>query len=446
MDHFLFRIGKTDNPIVFPRTGNYSEDLLYEYKNGSLFLSHRAAGADSFRYSTNWGSTWSDWERYTGENTTLKHQKWTGTKIQQWEGKHVMVQYWGKMIGSSDHMQQGDLGHRKTRRYPHMFVHGSFNEYGYDSGLASRMYQDEQGLWSYDFMAEWPTEWQANVWGVTPSGKPDLTRAFGDVDNDTVLDLLSPVSLLKNVVWLTEHPDSPHLAYRIKISDADLRYYLAPTGSRLSQILLFTLLAVMPILSALLVMCAYRQAFYDVKFNRMGQREKHSLHPATIVRGFRFDKWVARKLLVPIEKIKNTLHWATIKENRTMEGTSFASQPRRTVLIATLEYDIEDWGIRVKIGGLGVMAQLMSKHLQHEDLVWVVPCVGGINYPIDQRAKGMTITVLGVQYTIQVQYHHVHPNITYVLLDADIFRKQTKQEPYPRRMDDMESAIFYSAW
>ena len=34
---------------------------------------------------------------------------------------------------------------------------------------------------------------------------------------------------------------------------------------------------------------------------------------------------------------------------------------RQRVLIATVEYDIEDWAIKVKIGGLGVMAQLMGK-------------------------------------------------------------------------------------
>lgn len=27
-----------------------------------------------------------------------------------------------------------------------------------------------------------------------------------------------------------------------------------------------------------------------------------------------------------------------------------------------MEYDIEDWAIKVKIGGLGVMAQLMGKN------------------------------------------------------------------------------------
>lgn len=44
-----------------------------------------------------------------------------------------------------------------------------------------------------------------------------------------------------------------------------------------------------------------------------------------------------------------------------------------------------------------------------------------------------------------MQYHVVR-NITYVLLDAPVFRKQSKSEPYPPRMDDVESAIYYSAW
>lgn len=60
-------------------------------------------------------------------------------------------------------------------------------------------------------------------------------------------------------------------------------------------------------------------------------------------------------------------------------------------------------------------------------------------------AYPMDVTILGQKYEIAVQYHMLH-NITFVLLDAPIFRKQTKADPYPARMDDLESAIFYSAW
>jgi alpha-1,3-glucan synthase len=57
----------------------------------------------------------------------------------------------------------------------------------------------------------------------------------------------------------------------------------------------------------------------------------------------------------------------------------------------------------------------------------------------------MDIMILGQKYDILVQYHTFN-NITFVLLDAPIFRKQTRADPYPARMDDLESAIFYSAW
>ena len=80
----------------------------------------------------------------------------------------------------------------------------------------------------------------------------------------------------------------------------------------------------------------------------------------------------------------------------------------------------------------------------YADLIWVVPCVGGIDYPVDERAEPMSVTILGVVYEVHVQYHKLR-NITYVLLDAPVFRQQTKSEPYPARMDDMTSAIYYSA-
>jgi alpha-1,3-glucan synthase len=126
-------------------------------------------------------------------------------------------------------------------------------------------------------------------------------------------------------------------------------------------------------------------------------------------------------------------------------SASNKSERRRTVLIATLEYDIVDWDIRIKIGGLGVMAQLMAKNLGHQDLVWVVPCVGDIDYPKAEEADPIEVTVLKQRYSIDVTYHQ-YKNIKYILLDAPVFRRQVSKEPYPARMDDLESAIFYSAW
>ena len=436
VNHFLFRIGQADNPMVFPRTANYSNSLLHEGSDKNLYVAHKAAGADRFRYSLNWGSTsWSDWQTYTGGNTTLQQQPWSGTKAQEWAGKHVMVEYWSQKTGSSNHQQQGDLaGSNATpRRYPNMFIHGSFNQYGYDAGLAENMQQNSTGIWQYDFMTEWPSEFQVNVWGNNPDGQPDLTRAFGDVDGDNVLDLLSPVSLLKNVVEIKDYPPFPYIAYRLGVNDADLRYSVTPTGSRNRQMAIYALLLAIPILTAAVGVWAYLYAFYDVKFNDVGRTEKHSILPVAMKEKLQLDRWFPNKTEVALKTLDGNQSGVLVSGNR------------KTILIATMEYDIDDWEIKIKIGGLGVMAQTMSKHLEHNDLIWVVPCVSGIQYPMDQAAEPMIITVLDKEYTIQVQYHRLR-NITYVLLDAPVFRQQTKAEPYPQRMDDIDSAVYYSAW
>ena len=451
MDHFLLRVGRSDNPIVFPRSGNYSNSLLFQDSNDQLFLSHKAPGADLFRYSTNWGSSWSDWQAYTGANTTIEPLEWYGTKDQKWTGEHVSVQYWGQLIGSSDHIQQGDLAGTNAvpRRYPHFFIHGSFNQYGYDSGLPSAMEQNQNGTWQFNFMQEWPASFQANVWGVDENGQPDQTRGFGDVDNDTVLDLLSPITLLEDVVNITSYPSSPYLAYQILINDGDLRYTIVPMGSRAVQIIIYSLLASIPIITGIIGILTYLHIFYAVKFNEIGIKEKHDILPMAVQRRLNLHRWIPDKVLDRLHLANSTtvraLPNGLVAMNRSNPIRTMATTTRRTVLIATMEYDIEDWDIKIKIGGLGVMAQLMGKNLGHQDLVWVVPCVGGIDYPVDQRAEPMTITVLGATYTIQVQYH-VLRNITYVLLDAPVFRQQTKAEPYPPRMDDIDSAIYYSAW
>src|ERR1700722_5689509 len=106
----MFRIGKSDNPMIFPLTANYTTNLLHkDPTTRKLYISPKAAGADKFRYSLNWGSSYSSWLDYTGANTTLTAQPWSGTKTQEWSGEHVIVHYWSAMTGSIDHVQHADL-------------------------------------------------------------------------------------------------------------------------------------------------------------------------------------------------------------------------------------------------------------------------------------------------------------------------------------------------
>lgn len=429
-DRFLIRIGGADNPLIFPMTANYSSSLLGKDANGNLTLSHTAPGASWFRYSTNWGSTYSEWKVYE-TNSTISKLAWSGTSDQEWKGEHVIVQYWSQLLGSSSYVQEGDLDYEGLqRRFPHMWASGPFNQYGYDAGLDSEVKHTDESLWEFHYMDEWPARFQLSVWGMNPDGQPDQSFVYGDVDGDGVLDRMPPSSLVETDINITKSPAKPHLAYRLVLQDSTLKYGLVPVGNMYLQLLLYILLWIVPLVSGVLAVQAFKRSFYKIKFNEVGVGQGSTIALLAKKARSRFfnekEGMISKTLIVP-------------------GAAGVAGEKRKRVLIATMEYNIDDWAIKIKIGGLGVMAQLMGTALKHQDLIWVVPCVGGIDYPVDQRAEPMFVRIMGQFYEIQVQYHKLE-NITYVLLDAPVFRKQSKAEPYPPRMDDMESAIYYSAW
>jgi alpha-1,3-glucan synthase len=72
-DRFIVRIGARNNPMIFPRIANYTTDILKQDSKG-LHVSHVAPGASKWRYSTNWGSTWSDWQDYKGGDSDLRNE------------------------------------------------------------------------------------------------------------------------------------------------------------------------------------------------------------------------------------------------------------------------------------------------------------------------------------------------------------------------------------
>lgn len=463
-DHFLVRVGSLENPIVFPRTANYSTSLLYK-DNGAqskskkrdgapsgpgFLIDHKAPGADKWRFSLSFGDSWSPWYDYKPGRVPLPEYP-SQASSPTWRGDHVKVQYWSAAVGSSDHVVEGDLVGQTTppRRVPHVHVHGKFNNFGYDAGLPNTMSQMNNGTWKFDFLTEWPSNFQLNIWGMAADGRPDVRFALGDVDNDTVLDRISPVSLQEAVVNITGFgPPSPALSWRILFDDGTYKYYLVPSGSRYFQAALWILLALIPFVTAAGAVWGYMHFFYGVKFNQVGLTEKKSILPRlAISKALSREKFSESSPNTPATSAppSPTLPSTDMITQDTFEGAPTFEGKRRTVLIATMEYDIADWQIKVKIGGLGVMAQLMGKNLEHQDLIWVVPCAGGIEYPYDTPGDPIDVTILGKTYEVQVQYHKLN-NITYMLVDAPVFRRQSAKEPYPARMDDLDSAIYYSAW
>ncbi|CAP82936.1 Pc15g00500 [Penicillium rubens Wisconsin 54-1255] len=442
IDHFLIRVGQSDNPMIFT-TANYSSSLLHERKDGTLFIAQHAAGADKYRYSTNWGSTFTQWLPYEGGNHSIQELPWSGTKKQRWEGKHVRIEYWSRLTGSSDYVQEGD-GPDWTpairRRFPHLFFNGPFNRYGYDAGLDNIVRQDTDGLWKFRFMTEWPAQGQLNVWGINPDNQPDQSYIYGDSDGDSILDRLPPSSLSVTTINITHHPPNPHLAWRIQLDDSNLQFKLVPAGSKYVQMALFFLLCIVPVITASTCAYIFKKTFYRIKFNQVGVSEKKTLISMDFINKFKVGHMEDGQSRNPFKRLAS-------RSNFLQSTSAFGNRTghRRKVLVATMEYEIDDWAIKIKIGGLGVMAQLMGKQLGHQDLVWVIPCVGGVKYPIDKQADSMFVMILRNSYEIKIQYHQLR-NITYVLLDAPVFRQQSVTEPYPARMDDLDSAIYYSAW
>lgn len=352
---------------------------------------------------------------YNAGSNALAPLVWSGTSAQAWNGSHVIVQYHNKLSGSSDYYQHGDLDPGTSRRFPHLFGQGPYNQYGYDAGIPSTFeYLLPSGLWKWNFMTEWPAIFQINVWGINPDKQPDLTFVFGDADQDSILDRSPPSALAPAIINVTTAPDWPYTGWQIVVNDATLRFDVVAIGSQPIQIFIFLVCLLVPIATAALTMWAYVRFYYDVKINEVGIHYKMSGFLAKLR-----AQWPSKK---PIDEEEDLATFPTPKE----------FEARKTILIGTIEYDIEDWAIKIKIGGLGVMAQLMGKALTFQDLIWVVPCVGDVEYPVDTPAPPMRITILGKPYEVKVQYHKLR-NITYVLLDAPIFRSSTKVEPYPAR-------------
>lgn len=356
-DTFIFRTGQLDNPMIFPRTANYTQSLLHKMSNGSLYVSHKATGADMWRYTLDWVN-YSPWMDYTGGNSTLAPLNWTGTKLQRWDGQHVILQYYNRASGSSDYYQHGDLDPEQTpRRFPHLWAEGPFNQYGYDAGVKNQFHLVDNGTWNFNFMTEWPAVFQINGWGLNPDSQPDQTFVYGDADGDSVLDRMPPSSLSETVVNITKPPPSPFLGWNVVVHDSNLQFAIVAYGNQRIQIAIFVIMWLVPILTGALAVWAYVRFFYQVKLNRKGISTKVFDLKRSTENFFRMklgndstSNSSSSESLEMYQDKNAALSTAMVAEES-------GNATRRNVLIATIEYDIEDWGIKVKIGGLGVMVR-----------------------------------------------------------------------------------------
>ena len=271
-------------------------------------------------------------------------------------------------------------------------------------------------------MDGWPSSIQLSVYHFDDC-------FYGDTDGDGVLDRLPPNSLAVNFVNMSALP-KPHLSWTLIVDDATMSWSLEPRGHLSISTILYGLLLFISFVTAFLAAYIFMQSHYGIKYNRFDVISK-GYQP--VGKDDDDDRSFVEKLGFSSVKTKWIVGWPEEKGKR------------RKVLIATLEYEIIDWKLKVKIGGLGVMSSLMGKSMTDVDLIWVVPKVKDLEYPPGEPIEPIEVIIFGESYLIEVE-KHILDNITYVISDSPVFRAQTKSDPYPARMDDLSSAIFYSTW
>jgi alpha-1,3-glucan synthase len=89
VDHFLLRKGAANNVMVFTEN-DYDTNSSFTLTGDSYTFTHRAYGADMFRYSWNFGQNWTDWANWE-DVTTINKSVFQDTDL-FWEGNHIQVQ------------------------------------------------------------------------------------------------------------------------------------------------------------------------------------------------------------------------------------------------------------------------------------------------------------------------------------------------------------------
>lgn len=75
--------------MVFP-DAEYAASGIFTYSNSQYTFTHKAYGADMFRYSPNFGQNWTTWANW--EDTTQMDADVFDSDDNWWDGHHIMVQ------------------------------------------------------------------------------------------------------------------------------------------------------------------------------------------------------------------------------------------------------------------------------------------------------------------------------------------------------------------
>ena len=235
--------------------------------------------------------------------------------------------------------------------YPSVHVRGEFNIYGHDSGINDQM-KRSNGFWEFPFMWHFPAKIYLDIWG-------DESVYFGDIDFDMVLDRLPP-DAQDSVSLQIDAPPKEYLGWTIRLNDRTLEWSLEPRGSWTVGLIIFLILAIVPPLAGVIAVKTYQYFTYKIIENKVGR-----------IHVDRRSRWQSRSINMTRTVVNTDANTAnTLPRNVEQDPPNISASKSlkklspSTILLATLEYEIPDWKIKVRIGGLGVIVSLMGAHIK----------------------------------------------------------------------------------
>jgi alpha-1,3-glucan synthase len=141
-------------------------------------------------------------------------------------------------------------------------------------------------------------------------------------------------------------PPYPYVGWTFHLNDKNSRWWLTPRGSAARSAIIFVLFTCLPLIGGILSLFIFTITFYPVKVNVYGNDPQglpwwRRLNPS--------KRWLAvvKSLVQKITtaRVLQDRNFDALGEIPTENGASIKS---RKVLIATLEYEILGWDIKVR--------------------------------------------------------------------------------------------------
>jgi alpha-1,3-glucan synthase len=131
------------------------------------------------------------------------------------------------------------------------------------------------------------------------------------------------------------------------LNDKNSRWWLTPRGSIARSIVVFALFASLPLIGGILSLLIFTNIFYPIKVNTYGNDPQ----------GLRWWRQINAILKESLAILKSLVQRSLITSGLYVDGQTTADGPPmglgtsikiRTVLIATLEYEILGWNLKIR--------------------------------------------------------------------------------------------------